>query len=131
MENDFVRKTVVRKFLSPLGPLGPIFWAPVESFRVDGNISFRDLLHVLVDQLLVQGQDVLTLVVIDQVEILEGRDDVVLLDRGCLAQLVDGDLRLGHRHVVLFRVGLSVQKNLRRKRTTLKRTIFCTMNTKI
>ena len=86
---------------------------------------------MLVDQLLVQGQDVLTLVVIDQVEILEGRDDVVLLDRGCLAQLVDGDLRLGHRHVVLFRVGLSVQKNLRRKRTTLKRTIFCTMNTKI
>ena len=82
------------------------------SFGIDGDISFGQLLLMLVDQLLVQGEDVLTLVVIDQVEILQGGDDVILLDGGGLTQLVDGDLRRGHRQVVLLRVGLGIEKNL-------------------
>lgn len=87
----------------------------MKSFRIDRNISFGQLLLVLIDQLFIEGQDVLALVVIDQVEILEGRNDVILLDGGGLAQLVDGDLRLGHCEVVLLRVGLGIEKNLKYK----------------
>ena len=51
---------------------------------------------MLVHQVLVEGEDVLALVVVDHVEVLQRRDDVFLLDGGRLTrftQLVDGDLR--------------------------------------
>ena len=52
---------------------------------------------MLLDELLRQREDVLALVVVDQVELLQGRDDVLLLDGGLLADVVNGD---GRRLVV-------------------------------
>ena len=48
---------------------------------------------------LIEREDVLSLVVVDEVELLQRGDDVVLLDRGLLANLVDG-----HRGRVAVRV---------------------------
>jgi hypothetical protein len=52
--------------------------------------------------------------VIDESEVLQGGDDVVLLDGRGLAKLVDGDLRLRRRGVPVVRldVGLRVQQHL-------------------
>ena len=48
---------------------------------------------MLFQEILLQAEDILTLVVADQVHGLQGGDDVLLLDAGLLAQLVDRDLR--------------------------------------
>ena len=48
---------------------------------------------MLVKELLLQADDVLALVVVDEVHALQGGDDVVLLDAGLLADLIDRDLR--------------------------------------
>ena len=63
-----------------------------------------DLIHSIselyqVCPYLIEREDVLSLVVVDEVELLERGDDVVLLDRGLLADLVDG-----HRGRVAVRV---------------------------
>ena len=64
---------------------------------------------------IVQGENVLPLVVIDHVEVLQSRDDVLLLDGRRLAQLVNGDLRLSRNCVFVgFDVRLCVQQNLRK-----------------
>ena len=48
---------------------------------------------MLVQELLLETDDVLALVVVDEVHALQGGDDVVLLDAGLLADLIDRDLR--------------------------------------
>ena len=68
----------------------------MEGPGVDPDGPLGQLLGVLVQQVLLQAQDVLALVVVDQVHGLEGGDDILLLDAGLFADLVDGDLgRLG------------------------------------
>lgn len=64
----------------------------MKGFWVDGNASLFHFLLVFVDQLLVECEDVLAFVVIDHVQVLQRRDDVILFDGSGFAQLVDGDL---------------------------------------
>ena len=54
----------------------------METLGVDGTRAFAHAAQVRLDELLVERDDVLALVVVDQVQPLERRDDVVFLDAG-------------------------------------------------
>ena len=56
---------------SPFRSFWPIFRTPVQSFWIDGYSSLGHLLRMLVYQIFAQCQDVLTLVVVDEVQVLE------------------------------------------------------------
>lgn len=76
------KKTQTHAGGSPLGPLGPVLGRPVETFAIDSDLALLHGFLVLVDRLLVDADDVLALVVVDQIQDLQRRDHVLLLDAG-------------------------------------------------
>lgn len=72
---------------SPLGPLRPVLGRPVQAAGVDADFPLVHCLAVLVDGFAIDAHNVLALVVVDQVEVLQRRDDILLLDAGQFADL--------------------------------------------
>ena len=70
---------------SPLGSLGPVLGCPVETLAIDSDLALLHGFLVLVDRFLVDADDVLALVVVYQIQDLQRRDVVLLLDAGELA----------------------------------------------
>ena len=71
-----------RRPASPLAPLGPVARRPVQALGVDRARALAHAAQVRLDELLVERYDILALVVVYEVEPLQRRDDVVLLDAG-------------------------------------------------
>ena len=63
----------------------------MQILRLDPQRSFPHFLRVLLNQVLVECQNVLSLVVVDEVQLLQGGDHVLFLDGCLLADLTDGD----------------------------------------
>ena len=63
---------------SPLAALTPVFGLPMQALGVDSRLPLRHGLVVRVYGLLRQGDDVLALVVVDEIEVLQGRDEILL-----------------------------------------------------
>ena len=75
----------------------------MQAFGVDLNLSPLPLFFVFVQQVFVQGENVLAFVIVDEVDFLQRVLHVFFFDRGSLANFVDGDLGR-----ILFRVGAVV-----------------------
>ena len=66
-----ITKIFKENSFSPFRSFWPIFRTPMQSFWIDGYNSLGHLLRMLVYQIFAQCQDVLTLVVVDEVQVLE------------------------------------------------------------
>jgi len=83
------RRGLLKRFChisrSPLAPLAPVFRRPVQAAKLDSHFPLRHRALVSLDHVISEHDDVLALVVIDQVQVLQRRYDVFLLDAGFLA----------------------------------------------
>jgi hypothetical protein len=76
-------------FSLPFRTFRPIFRRPVQTFRINTNFPLLQRTAVLFERFIVDANDVLALIVVNQVQNLQGRDDVLLLNAGHFANFAE------------------------------------------
>ena len=70
----------IKNIILPLGTFGPIFGGPMQGFGVDFQGSFSQFFFVFGNQIFVQGQNVLAFVIIDEIQLLQSRNNILFFD---------------------------------------------------
>lgn len=65
---------------SPLPPFGPVFWRPVQALWIDVKLPLLLVLEAIFNGFFIQNENVLTLVVINEVQVLQSRHNIFFLN---------------------------------------------------
>lgn len=65
---------------SPLSSFGPVFWCPVQTLWVNVQLPLFFVFEAVFNRLLIEHKHILSLVIVDQVKMLQRRYDVFFLD---------------------------------------------------